>query len=68
MSTEVIIVTIFSVLFAIIGFLIVDKLSTIDKSLSKLSDKLDDQSDTISDHNARISALEAVNPHAHVHA
>ncbi len=63
MSTETIIVTIFSVLFAIIGFLIVDKLSTIDKSLIKLSDKLDNQSDEISDHNARITALETQHPH-----
>lgn len=59
METQTIILTAFSLLFAVIGFLIVDKLSTIDRSLAKLSDKLDDQSDVINDHAQRLATIEA---------
>jgi hypothetical protein len=65
MPAESIILLAFSVLFAIIGFLIVDKLGTIDKSLSKLSQKLEDQSEVLSTHDTRITVLETEHKFQH---
>lgn len=59
MAADTIILTAFSVLFAIIGFLIVNKLNTIDKTLERLTDKLDDQKAELSEHSARLQVIES---------
>ena len=58
MALNSVILTAFSVLFAIIGFLIVDKLKSIEKSLSDHMKELCAHRDVISDHATRITVLE----------
>lgn len=58
MPPEAVILTAFSVLFAVIGFLIVDRLKKIDDSLAALNGELKDQRSEISNHDKRIAIIE----------